>query len=103
VVKPKLFIFSDDLEWCKKTLLTHNLPVTFVVQNTSINSWQDLILMSYCRHHIIANSSFSWWAAWLADQRYSMHPRSVIAPVKWFVSHNSFDVKDRFPDGWIII
>ena len=70
-------IFSDDPEWCKEQSLFES--DRFLVAEGNIN-YVDLCLMSLCKAHIIANSSFSWWGAWLAKSE------KVIAPSKWFPS-----------------
>ena len=76
---PSFFVFSDDTEWVKENLgdLFSNLPVEFISGNTQE---EDLWLMSLAKHHIIANSSFSWWGAWLATSENQM----VISPTPWF-------------------
>lgn len=82
-VKPTLYcIFSDDIQWCKENI--HNLIgkdklVVFVDWNKGENSYRDMQLMSLCNHNIIANSSFSWWGAWLNKH----NDKIVIAPQKW--------------------
>ena len=68
-------IFSDDIEWCKENLNIENATVA----NTG-NDYVDLCVMSMCNHHIIANSSFSWWGAWLNPST----TKYVIAPKVWF-------------------
>ena len=70
--------------------------VCFVDWNKNKNSWQDMMLMSYCKHNIIANSSFSWWGAWLNPNPQKI----VIAPSKWF---NVYPTLDIIPESWIII
>jgi hypothetical protein len=102
--RPKFFVFSDDPEWCR-----YHLPlddnVIFVSDNSGSDAWQDLVLMSYCQHHVIANSSFSWWGAWLADQVLNDSSRLVIAPARWF-SENPISNQcqgDRFPSHWELI
>lgn len=59
------FVFSDDIPWCKKNLDQFFNDAHYINYNTEKNSYKDLILMSACKHNIIANSSFSWWGGWL--------------------------------------
>ncbi|MDD3435541.1 MAG: alpha-1,2-fucosyltransferase [Candidatus Gastranaerophilales bacterium] len=92
---PTLFIFSDDIEWVKQNL---NLPYesVYVSHNTGKKSFEDMRLMSLCKHNIIANSSFSWWGAWLNN-----NPKKiVIAPQKWFNDENIVQI-DVIPQNWI--
>jgi hypothetical protein len=78
VANPHFFIFSDDLGWAKKYLKI-SFPITFVENNNQGNSYKDMQLMSACKHNIIANSSFSWWGAWL-----NQNPgKVVVAPYPW--------------------
>lgn len=95
------YVFSDDVEWCIENLDFDN-PVFFVNHNADADSWQDMILMSHCHHHIIANSSFSWWSAWLADIRFGIGDRVVIAPYRWFSSRD-IEIRDRFPMHWKVV
>ena len=82
VEKPTFFIFSDDLDWCKKSLGFLDGCIYVDRTQTEID---DLKLMSFCRHNIIANSSFSWWGAWL-----NQNPRkTVIAPKDWMLNDPS--------------
>ena len=74
---PLFVIFSNDIEWCKTVF--KDLHAVFVDHNTGINSFRDLQLMSMCNHHIIANSSFSWWGAWLNERP----DKIVVCPKKW--------------------
>ena len=80
IENPTFFIFSDDIEWIKENLQT-NSPIIFV-SNGKLKDYEELILMSKCKHNIIANSSFSWWGAWLNNNTNKI----VIAPQKWFES-----------------
>ena len=79
VEKPTFYIFSDDLEWCKSSLTF--LGDCIYVERTQ-TEMDDLKLMSFCQHNIIANSSFSWWGAWL-----NQNPnKTVIAPKDWLLN-----------------
>ena len=92
---PTLFIFSDDKYWVKENL---NLPYecVFVDNNSGAKSYEDLRLMSLCKHNIIANSSFSWWGAWLN----SNPGKIVIAPEKWFNDEKVVQT-DVIPSDWV--
>jgi hypothetical protein len=87
------FVFSDDIQWVKENIHFPH-PVTFV-SNASIPDYEELTLMSKCSHHIIANSSFSWWGAWLNPDPQKL----VIAPQKWFNTKES-KYKGIIPDTW---
>ena len=95
-----LFIFSDDMNWVKGNLKVDNFKIYYIDNNSIGDSWKDMALMSYCKHHIIANSSFSWWGAWL--NQYA--EKIVIAPARWFADGNvhAFE-NDIVPDSWIRI
>ena len=93
VEQPVFFIFSDDLVWAKQNLHLA-APHVFVEHNSGSESYRDMQLMSLCRHHIIANSSFSWWGAWLNPSTNKI----VIAPKKWFAGPT--DTSDLIPSGW---
>jgi hypothetical protein len=92
---PLFFVFSDDIEWVRKHL---KLPADtiYVDWNKNDEAINDIHLMSLCQHNIIANSSFSWWAAWL-----NQNPNKiVIAPKKWF-NERDWDTSDLIPENWI--
>ncbi len=74
-----VFVFTDDPQWAKANLKIEDVEMIFVEGNGGSNSWKDMFLMSLCKHHIIANSSFSWWGAWLARDN-----GMTFAPKKWF-------------------
>lgn len=95
IKSPKFFLFSDDIDWVKENIspLLKGYAVTFVNWNHSINSYKDMQLMAMCKNLIIANSSFSWWAAYL-----NQNNPIVVAPEKWI---NSFvDFRIQYKD-WI--
>lgn len=96
IEKPIFYVFSDDIDWVKKNL-KFNYPVRYV-SNGILKDYEELMLMSYCKHNIIANSSFSWWGAWLN----SNPEKIVIAPKKWFNDPN-VDTSDLIPENWIRI
>ena len=92
----KFFIFSDDLQWVRENLNAGEDAV--FVENTGENSdLEDLMLMRTCNHHIIANSSFSWWGAWLN----SKEDKIVIAPSKWFNNMPDLSTNELIPETWI--
>ncbi len=95
VENPHLFVFSDDPGWVKDHLQT-SLPVVYVEGNGARSASEDLRLMSVCKHHIVANSSFSWWGAWLGSARDSV----VVAPERWF-SDQVINTADLVPEGWL--
>ncbi len=93
--QPVLFVFSDDPAWCKQ-----NLKFAYETHYIEGNKkgFDDMRLMSQCKHNIIANSSFSWWAAWL-----NQNPgKIIVAPEKWF-NDPSVNVKDVLPASWLKI
>ena len=96
IENPHFFIFSDDMPWCRSHLNEAN--ISFVDVNNSDNAYLDLNLMKNCKHFIIANSSFSWWGAWLAENKNKI----VIAPKKWFAEEDS-NIEDRIPPEWTCI
>lgn len=93
---PKFFIFSDDIDWVKKNIAIEH-DHDFVDHNKGTESYNDMRLMSMCQHHIVANSTFSWWGAWLNPNR----EKFVIAPNKWFAKSNN--AGDLIPDSWMTI
>ena len=96
ISSPSLFIFSDDIPWVK-THFKSKFPMIFVEQsNEELHS--DFRLMSLCKHNIIANSSYSWWAAWL-----NANPEKiVVAPRQWYKNKRRQEqANDRVPDAWM--
>lgn len=94
VESPHFFLFSDDMKWVKANL---DIPFdkTYVEHNRGADSYRDMQLMHLCRHHVIANSSFSWWGAWLNPSP----DKIVVAPKKWFCD-GKVDA-DLIPCGWV--
>ncbi|MEK7180184.1 MAG: alpha-1,2-fucosyltransferase [Patescibacteria group bacterium] len=96
VKSPHFFIFSDNYEWAAETFKTLKYPFT-LVGNGKEKNHEDMILMSQCKNHIIANSSFSWWGAWLNPRK----DKIVVAPQKWFEGAPKNDIRDLMPKEWI--
>jgi hypothetical protein len=96
IADPIFYFFSDDIKWVKENFSLPNS--TLVSGEMTKNHIEDLYLMSQCRHNIIANSSFSWWGAWLNDNP----TKIVIAPEKWF-NKGPKDTQDLVPEEWIKI
>ena len=92
---PHLFVFSDDSEWTRNNIKS-DLPTTYVTANPPDCGYRDMQLMNRCQHHIIANSSFSWWGAWLNPSP----DKVVVAPKNWFTSQDK-NTADLIPEGWI--
>ena len=86
VKDPTFLFFSDDMEWVKENIHVPN--AIYVDWNTGKESWQDMYLMSMCNHNIIANSSFSWWGAWLNN-----HKDKIVVSPKWD--------EEIIPEEWI--
>ena len=97
VVAPHFFVFSDDIEWVMENLEIEH-PSVFVDFNSD-KGWLDFNLMKNCKHNIIANSSFSWWSAWLNENK----DKIIIAPNKWFAECSGLDSKSILPENWIKI
>jgi hypothetical protein len=91
----KYYVFADEIEWARNNL-HFNGPATFVSGSYGLKDYEELWLMSLCHHHIIANSTFSWWGAWLGERKDSL----TICPKRWFAS--SLKQEEHIaPDRWI--
>ncbi len=87
-----VMVFSDDFEWCKKNFTESRFAIS------TNNYYIDLCMMTLCKYHIIANSSFSWWGSWLAKSK------QTIAPKKWFCGeYLNWNTKDLYLDDWILL
>jgi hypothetical protein len=84
-------VFSDDIPWCKQNLKGEN----FIFMGNDLEDYEELYAMSLCSDNIIANSTFSWWSAYLNENL----QKKVIAPDKWF--GNGPSVKDMIPNHWV--
>lgn len=92
VEKPHFFLFSDDLQWVLQNI---KIDYPFTVVNINSNrGWLDLNLMKHCKHNIIANSSFSWWGAWLNENP----QKTVVAPKYWIKKDKNCSI---IPKGWV--
>ena len=92
---PIFYIFSDDIAWAKQNLKPRYETI-FVDLNDEATNYEDLRLMSSCRHHIIANSSFSWWGAWLNSHA----EKIIVAPKNWYADPAARN-PDMLPHSWI--
>lgn len=92
----KIYVFSDDMEWCEQNL-RFSFPTMFVGNEyAGMKGREHFALMSACRHFIIPNSTFSWWAAWLGNNP----DKVVIAPKRWFAG-DIIGMIDFLPEKWI--
>lgn len=99
IVDPDMYIiFSDDIQWCQDNMISlfRGKEVVFVDWNKGLDSYKDMQLMSLCHYNIIANSSFSWWGAWLNNHT----DKIVLAPEKWM---NKPIVNNPICDSWKLI
>jgi hypothetical protein len=92
------FVFADAPEWAQENV-HFDCPTTYVSHNGCDRDYEDLLLMAACRDHIIANSSFSWWGAWLGTAQ----DKIVCAPQNFSPYRDRRPLKDVYPSGWIVI
>jgi Glycosyl transferase family 11 len=109
----EIFVFSDDIEWCKKNpyfeglrFVDHNstgveVDSEFALHKTDNGTeHEDLFLLSKCKSAIIGTSTFSYWGAWLGAHS---NGGVVIRPKNWFVGEKNAESRDMFPGGWVSI
>jgi hypothetical protein len=95
--KPVFYVFSDDLDWCKENLSDLG-EMRYINDHYAGTPNDEMILMSLCDHHIIANSTFGWWGAWLNQSP----AKKVIGPRSWFAGLD-WNTDDLFPKSWVRI
>lgn len=93
------YIFSDDRSWCKEFFNEKDCIVVDVIENQNDAFW-DMYLMGLCEHHILANSSFSWWSTWLGKNGKNNH---TIVPKKWFTEKVKYNFDDIVCTNWVKI
>lgn len=97
IQNPTFYVFSTDIEWVKRNMSFHEKLVEDVIYNDSFKNLSDeeeLFLMAACKHAIIPNSTYYWWAAWLINNK----DKIIIAPKKWFADGTPIDI---VPESWI--
>ncbi len=97
VQNPQFFVFSEDMDWAKSMLRLGN-AATYVSHNDDAHNYEDLRLMSLCRHHIVANSTFSWWGAWLGKKEGQI----VYAPRRYWQNVDRPN-PDLYPPEWRLL
>src|ERR1035437_6514594 len=100
VESPVFYIFTNDYEWVEENFRTLEINQNIITINTGTGSYMDMVLMSHCKHNICANSSFSWWGAWLNNNP----SKKIIAPKKWFKNTDFVEsTRDLIPSDWLTI
>ena len=89
------FVFSDDIDWCKQNLSFLERPFFIDGKELGLSAQEELVLMSMCKHNVIANSSFSWWAAWL-----NIHKDNVVIAPKYWYNKQFKQPGNLFPKSW---
>ncbi len=90
------FVFSNDQSYARKMIDGKNVRFVDCQSCEAYEDWNDMFLMSQCKHNIIANSTFSWWGAWLNKNK----EKIVVAPSRWI---NTLNYKDIYPEDWIVM
>lgn len=98
LANPVFFVFSDDIAWCRENIHFPEWMVAYYVDHNGSAGHEDLRLMYSCSHHITANSSFSWWWAYLGRNP----GKTIIAPKKWFQA-DTFLIQYLIPHLWILL
>jgi hypothetical protein len=95
--RPAIVVLCEDTGWAKEHL-RFDVPTFYAEEDAPLSPVEGIALLGRARHHVLSNSSFSWWGAWLADHA----DQTVIAPRQWF-AHRPIDERFRFPDDWTIV
>lgn len=97
----RLYVFSDDIDWCQRNLQISNIPCVYIDWNKGMDSYEDMHLMSLCKCNIIANSTFSWWGAYLNQSETPL----VICPKQYYKDsvYNKIFIDYHYPKNWIQI
>lgn len=98
ISNPCFYVFSNDMHWSKNFLKQYDISATYIEHNQECESYKDMYLMSCCRHNIIANSTFSWWGAWLNSNTNKM----VLVPSLWIHGDEKLN-NNIYPIDWIKI
>ena len=99
VENPHFYIFSNDTIWSREFAQELGIEFTIIDHNTGVDSFQDMYLMTQCKHNILANSSFSWWGAYLNQH----HDAIRVAPYNWCQGHSEETLKTDTPSDWFRI
>jgi len=98
VKDPVFYIFSDDIDWVRSNFSFWPERTKFVSHNIIPSDCIDITLMRKCKHYLIANSTFSWWGAFLGDNP----DKIVVAPENWYIGKKDLLIHDLIPSGWIL-
>ncbi len=98
LINPIFFVFSDDIKWCQENIHFPEWIIAHYIDNNGSAGHEDMRLMYSCSHHIIANSSFSWWGAYL----WRNPKKIIIAPEKWLQT-DSFTTQNLIPSSWTLL
>ena len=95
--KPHFYVFSDDMKWCEEYIRIEDYPVTYVQHNMNVRKFVNYLqLMKNCKHFIIPNSSFAWWATWRNE-----NPQNIVIAPKMRFTDPKYDTTDLVPSDWV--
>lgn len=102
---PYFMLSSDDIDWVKENIipLLRGASYEVLTNPSGIKDYEEIHLMSLCHHFIIANSSFSWWAAWLSGEAQKVGEKKIVIGPKQWIANPNIDTRDVMPDEWIKI